>query len=83
MDFYGVGFDPSETIDELESYRISNNFVYQAAVGVDRIIPNFNVRAQSTKVAMDGSGIITYRAGKGGGSDADWRKVFADLAADQ
>ena len=83
MDFYGVGFDPTETLDELESYRERNDFVYQAAVGVGRIIPTFNVRSQSTKVAMDGSGVIVYRAGKSGGSDADWRKVFADLAAGQ
>ena len=83
MDFYGVGYDATETIDELEAYRIRNEFVYQAAVPVGRVITTFNVRSQSSKMAIDGNGIIVYRGGKGAGSDGEWRKVLADLAAGQ
>ena len=83
MDFYGIGIDPSETLDELEAYRDRNGFVYQAAAPVGRVVADFRVTVQSTKVAMDGSGIIVYRGGKGSGGEAAWRKVFADLAAGQ
>ncbi len=83
MDFYGVGYDATETIDELEAYRIRNEFVYQAAVPVGRVITTFNVRSQSSKMAIDGNGIIVYRGGKGAGSDDEWRTVFANLAAGQ
>ena len=78
-----MGFDPTETLTELEAYRDRNNFVYQAAVPASRVVPDFRVTVQSTKVAMDGSGIIVYRGGKGSGGEAAWRKVFADLAAGQ
>lgn len=81
MDFYGVGFDPTETLNELEAYRERNEFVYQTAVPASRVVPDFGVTVHSTKVALDGSGIIVYRAGKGGGNEAAWRQVFADLAA--
>lgn len=83
MAFYGVGFDPTESLSELEAYRKRNDFAYQAAVPASRIVPDLGVRVQSTKIAMDGNGIIVYRAGKGGGNQATWRKVFADLAAGQ
>lgn len=76
-----MGFDPTETIDELEAYRERNGFVYQAAVPLSRIAPDFGVTKQSAKVAIDGSGIIVYRAGSGG--ESAWRQVFADLAAGQ
>ena len=76
-----MGFDPTETLDELEAYRESNDFVYRTTVPVGKVVPTFNVRVQSTKIAIDGGGIITYRGGKGAGSDDAWRTVFADLAA--
>ena len=81
MDFYGVGFDPTESLDELEAYRDRNDFVYRTAVPVGSVVPDFRVTVQSTKVAMDGSGVITYRAGKSGGNEAAWRAVFANLAS--
>ncbi len=55
--------------------------MYQSAAPIGRIVPDFGITVQSSKVAMDGSGIIVYRAGKGGGNAATWRQVFADLAA--
>ena len=83
MNFYGVGFDPTETLEELEAYRTSNEFVYEAAVSVGRVIPTLNIRSQSSKMAIDGSGIIVYRGGYSDGSEAAWRTVFANLAAGQ
>ncbi len=78
-----MGFDPTETLDELEAYRQRNEFVYQTAVPASRVVPDFGITVQSSKVAMNGGGIIVYRAGKGGGNEATWRQVFADLAAGQ
>ena len=81
MAFYGVGFDPTQTVQELDAYRVSNDFTYQTAVPVSRLLPDLKVTGHSTKVALDGSGIITYRAGKG--TAPDWRNLFARLAGGQ
>ena len=82
MDFYGVGFDPTQPIDELEAYKVSNGFVYQTAVPVSRVLPDLRITGHSTKIAMNGSGIITYKAGKGT-APSDWSTLFAKLATGQ
>ena len=77
-----MGFDPTQTAEELDAYRVSNGFLYQTAVPVSRVLPDLRVTGHSTKIAMDANGVITYRAGKGT-APSDWSTLFAQLAAGQ
>jgi hypothetical protein len=41
---------------------------------------DLGVTIQSTKIAFDSRGMITYREGMGQGNDEEWRRVFTELA---
>ena len=40
------------------------------------MLEDFNVRIQSTKIAIDFNGVIIYRAGYGQGTIEEWISVF-------
>ncbi len=80
VDFYAVGVDPTETMDRLDSYRESQGYPWPVALPSPRMLSDFRVLQQSTKVAIDSDGIITYRDGYGRGNEATWREVFIELA---
>ena len=44
------------------------------------MLRKFNIQVQSSKVAVDGDGVIVYRDGYAQGSDETWRSVFEELA---
>ena len=77
--FYAVGTDPNESLERLEAYRESQEYPWPMAFPGAGMLPDFRVITQSTKVAFDGQGIITYRDGYGGGGEETWRKVFEGL----
>ena len=78
--FYAIGVDPTESLDQLDSYREKQGYPWPMAVPGPRMLSEFRVLNQSTKVAIDGDGIITYRHGYGRGDETRWRQVFAELA---
>ena len=51
---------------------------YPWSIGLaDRnMLEDFNVRIQSTKIAIDFNGVIIYRAGYGQGTIEEWISVF-------
>ena len=81
--FYAVGVHPGivEDLATLERYRQERGHPWPVAVAPRQLLADLNVTIQSTKIAFDGSGVITYREGMGRGDDATWRRVFAELAA--
>lgn len=45
------------------------------------ILPAYNIISQSSKVAIDGNGVITYRGGYSRTlSERDWREVLDEVA---
>ena len=44
------------------------------------MLPAYRIITQSTKVAIGGDGVITFRAGYGKASDDTWVEVFEELA---
>ena len=80
MEFYGIGIDPSETPDELEGLKDREGYAYDIAYPVGRAIADLRILKQSSKIAIDGMGVITYRAGFGGGDVDEWAKVLSYLA---
>ena len=81
--FYAVGVHPGivENLADLERYRQERSHPWPVAVAPRQLLAGLNVTIQSTKIAFDGNGVITYREGMGRGDDATWRQVFTQLAA--
>ena len=59
-----------------------NGYPWPVAIAVNesQALADLNVAYQSTKIAFNSQGVITYREGFGGGSADVWRQVFSDLA---
>lgn len=83
VNFYAVAVSSSfDNLDRLESNRAKNGYPWPVAIAVNesQTLADLNVAYQSTKIAFNSQGVITYRDGFGGGSADAWRQVFSDLA---
>ena len=79
--FYMVGQDLTEPLEELEEFRVRQGYTWPAAQPPRSMLIDLRVLQQSTKVAIDARGTITYRDGFGRGSDSTWSKVLQELAS--
>ena len=77
--FYAVGQDPTETVELMERYRIDQGHPWAVASTPPTTLQDLRVLQESTKIAFNGDGIITYRSGHGGGDPEIWRQVMQDL----
>jgi hypothetical protein len=80
VDFYAIGQSAFESIDQLESYRIEEGYPWPIAEVDPNVLKDLRVLQQSTKIALDHQGIVSYRAGYARGGVDKWREVFTDLA---
>ena len=80
VDFYAIGTDPSEDITDLVTYKEDQGHPWPVALAGQGMLADFRVISQSTKIAFDGEGVITYRDGYSGGGVDVWREVFEQLA---
>ena len=83
VNFYAVAVSSSfDNLDRLENNRAKNGYPWPVAIAVNesQALADLNVSYQSTKIAFDSKGVITYRDGFGGGSSDTWRQVFTDLS---
>ena len=78
--FYAVGTDPTESLRHLEEDREEEGYPWPVAEPVGRMLADFRILRQSTKIAFDSRGSITFREGYGTGDEETWRRVFEDLA---
>ena len=86
VNFYAVAVSGSfDNLDRLESNRAKNGYPWPVAniANEQRALADLNVTYQSTKIAFDSQGVITYRDGFGGGSADTWHQVFSDLVVQQ
>jgi hypothetical protein len=80
VDFYAIGQSQVESIDDLETYRIKQGYPWPIAEIDQNVLRGLRVLQQSTKIALDHQGIISYRAGYADGGADKWHEVFTDLA---
>ena len=80
--FYAVGVHPGsvEDIATLERFRQEQGYPWPVAAAEGQLLADLNVTIQSTKIAFDSRGVITYREGMGRGNPQVWRDVFRELA---
>ena len=64
----------------MESHRIKEGYLWPIAEIDTEVLKGLRVLQQSTKIALDHQGIITYRAGYADGGAYKWREVLSDLA---
>lgn len=81
MVFYAIGIDPTEGLPLLEQYKKAQGYPWPMATASPGMLPDYHVITQSTKVAIDGSGVIIFRAGYGVESPDTWHEVFSQLAS--
>ena len=72
--FISVGVDPTESISDLIKHKDQNDHPWTIAKPLDQMIADLKVTSQSTKIAFNSSGIITYRDGYGKGNREIWAK---------
>ena len=73
--------NPVETVETLERDRQKNGYPWPVAELTGSGLKDFKVVRQSTKIAVDTTGTITYRAGFNSGGLKEWQSVFESLAA--
>ena len=79
MDFYAIGLSAFESLEKLEEYRQKEGYPWPVTKVESDILNDLEVLQQSTKIALDHQGVITYRAGYADGGPEKWRQVFNDL----
>lgn len=83
MAFYAVGTDPYESMDDLITYKRSQGYPWPVAKAPPDMSQRYNVNIQSIKVAIDGTGVIQYRAGYGKTPAGSWHGLFQNLGAQE
>ena len=78
VELYAVAFN--ESLSDLQSYQNESGHPGTVARSAGNMVRDFRVTQQSTKVAIDANGVITYRSGYGRGSPAEWADVIQKLA---
>ena len=78
--FYAVGQDPTESLELMEAYRKQQGYPWPIAKTDPKTLSTLRVLQQSTKIAVDANGLITYRKAHGFNPN-DWKTVFEDLAS--
>lgn len=81
VDFYLVGTDRGEGKERLEKYRDDQGYPWPIGTADGDLLADLRILTQSTKIAFDENGIITYRDGYGQGNPDRWHEVFSELAS--
>ena len=80
--FYAVGQDPSETVAALAQTAADRGYPFPVAAAGTGMLSDLRIVSQSSKLAFDARGVITYRDGYAGGNAEVWRQVFRELAGE-
>ena len=78
--FYAVGQDPTESLELMEAYRKQQGYPWPIAETGRETLSTLRVLQQSTKIAVDANGVITYRETHGV-NPKEWKSVFEELAS--
>ena len=79
--FYVVGSGPTQTVERLEKDRQQQGYPWPVAEIAGSGLQDLRVFSQSTKIAIDGDGVITYRDSFGQGNVDKWQGALEDLAS--
>jgi thiol-disulfide isomerase/thioredoxin len=80
VEFYVVSIDPTETIQELEAYRIQEGQEWVMATAGQGMLAILGIRSQSSKIAFGADGVIVYRDGFADGDISKWTEVLQEIS---
>ena len=72
----GSGWD----LKELQLFAQEKDYPWLVGLADRKVLEAFDVKVQSTKIAIDADGVIIYRAGYGKGTNEEWISVFEKLS---
>ncbi len=61
-------------------YKEAQGYIWPVSMAPAGMLPDYSIIVQSTKVAIDGEGIIVFREGYGVKSSDIWRQLFQRLS---
>ena len=76
----GIGTDPSEGEGDVRSYSNRHGYPWEMAPYNGNVLLEYRITSQSSKVVIDGNGVITYRGGYGSLSSREWREALDEVA---
>ena len=80
VDFYAVNIDLGEDLSSIVRFRDGQGYPWPVAQAPAGMLPEYNIVQQSTKVAIDGDGVIAFREGYGVAAGDTWLQVFQQLS---
>ena len=81
--FVAVDIGYEGDLKELDAFAKQNDYPWLVGLANRTTLETFNVKIQSTKIAINKGGLIVYRAGYGKGSKEEWISVFKNLVGGQ
>ena len=76
----GVEQDPTEGASKIREFAGKNGYTWEMATFDADIVLEYRILQQSSKVAINANGVITYRGGYGNLSPSKWREVLDEVA---
>jgi hypothetical protein len=70
-----VSLDPHETVEEISRFSETLEFPWEMALYSAEMQENFNILSQSSKVIIDGDGVIKFKSGYGSLSGTTWENI--------
>ena len=74
-----VNVDPSETADEVLSYKDAHGFPWPMTTTDAEMIRSYNVIRQAAYVTLDSDGVVFSSVTYGTENAEDWRELFEAL----
>ena len=79
VDFYVVGI-AGEPLSELVKFKEEQNYPWPIAKAPPRLAPDYNIRQTSSKVAIDGNGLIIFSESYSVEARDTWVRLFQELS---
>ena len=75
VNVYAVSYDTFQDLAKLDAHGQKQNWPFPVAMPVGTMLRDYSVAIWAEKIAFDSSGVITYRAGPGRGTDEEFRAM--------
>lgn len=76
-----VGFDPTETPEQIRAYKESRNYIWPFVEYNKDAIIKYKVVTQSTKIGISKEGEVVFSEGFGALTKDDWKDLFQRLGS--
>ena len=80
VSFIPVDIGNSTDFRELNEFAVKNQYPWVMGKANRSTLESLEVTTRSSKIAIDSSGTIVYRAGMAQGTDQEWHAVFNQLS---